>query len=421
MIRLAVIIKYYLLYFLIIDFISGFVRVYIGITSPLANIGYWIRGPLLLLFIFYYIYRLYLKKLFIDETLSIILFFYLIINLIINYSPNFNHRIISDDFPYILRFQFLIFLFVYMKNRMKIDSDLVSNVIRNNFIIFTISLLLGYIFNFGMQSYRLEGTSKGMFQGGNDVSILNLIFFTYFILNGKFRRYFIPSIFTIFNGYVIASKSVVGFIIPLFFALKKNILKVNKFVFILLFCFILGISFEIILDSTVSQYEKRFGLNIKKSMSAAKKVGDLYNNRAMNIIASINFRRYASLNTQLSESFSNPLNFLFGFSHSGQVIFWEKRGEFIFPNASMDFFDFFFKYGLIGITILSIILLKDFKIIIGNCSIRDLLIILFFFGYAFFGGHVIASATSGTLFYFFNAYFAKTNVSHFTSLNSKNQ
>ncbi|MBH09914.1 MAG: hypothetical protein CMG74_06070 [Candidatus Marinimicrobia bacterium] len=412
MIRLPVIIRYYLLYFLMIDFISGFTRVYLGIISPLANIGYWVRGPLLLLFIFYYVYQLYLKKLYLDETLCIILFIYLVINIIINYSPNFSHRIITDDFPYILRFQFLLFLFVYMKNRMKIDKDLVSKIIKNNFFIFTISLLLGYIFNFGMQSYRLEGTSKGMFQGGNDVSILNLIFFTYFILNGKFRRYFIPSIFTIFNGYIIASKSIVGFIIPLFFALKKNILQINKFIFITVLCLVIGISLEIIIDSTVKQYEKRFGLNIKKSLSAAEKVGGLYNNKTMNRVASINFRRYASLNAQMSESLSSLRNFLFGFSHSGQVIFWEKRGEFTFPNASMDFFDFFFKYGLIGIVILSIILLKDFKNIIKKCSTRDFFIILFFFGYAFFGGHVIASTTSGTLFYFYNAYVSKRNVFH---------
>ena len=42
-----------MLSFLLIDSISGFVRIYLGITNPLFNIGYWIRGPMLIIFIFY--------------------------------------------------------------------------------------------------------------------------------------------------------------------------------------------------------------------------------------------------------------------------------------------------------------------------------------------------------------------------------
>ena len=52
MIKLHIIIRYYMLSFLLIDSISGFVRIYLGITNPLFNIGYWIRGPMLIIFIF---------------------------------------------------------------------------------------------------------------------------------------------------------------------------------------------------------------------------------------------------------------------------------------------------------------------------------------------------------------------------------
>ena len=99
-------------------------------------------------------------------------------------------------------------------------------------------------------------------------------------------------------------------------------------------------------------YETRFGVNINKSIDVTTKIGGLYKSEIMNSIASINFRRYASLNVQMEESLSNYNTFLIGKSLVGQNVFWEKRGEFRFKNSSMDFFDFFFKYGLIGTVLL---------------------------------------------------------------------
>ena len=47
----------------------------------------------------------------------------------------------------------------------------------------------------------------------------------------------------------------------------------------------------------------------------------------------------------MKESFYDLQTFLLGKSFAGQNLFWRERGEFWFTNASMDFFDFFFKYG----------------------------------------------------------------------------
>ena len=81
MLRLSVIIKYYLYSFLLVDALSGFIRIYSGITNPLFDIGYWIRGPILILLLFYYLIQLKKKKLFIDEFLALIIFAYFIFNL----------------------------------------------------------------------------------------------------------------------------------------------------------------------------------------------------------------------------------------------------------------------------------------------------------------------------------------------------
>ena len=106
-----------------------------------------------------------------------------------------------ENLTYVLRFQFLLFLYVFLKNRMTLSLDLTRKIVLTNFIFFVINLSFGFLFGFGLESYRFEGTSKGMFQGGNPVSILNLVFFTFFLLDGSLRKKIIPnnSCFLIFN------------------------------------------------------------------------------------------------------------------------------------------------------------------------------------------------------------------------------
>ena len=387
--------------FLFIDAISGFVRVYLGLTNPLFNIGYWVRGPIVILFFFYYSYKLFNRnKLYFDEVISLIIFLFFIFNATFNYGIHLSTNMLISDITYILRLQFLFFLFVFLKNRMTLSLTLTKKVIQLNFITFVLSLMAGFFFGFGLEAYRFEGTSKGMFQGGNPVSILNLVFFTYFLLDGNLRRKLIPVLFTVLNAFIIASKSVFGFIFPIFFALKRRALSLNK-IMIYNIIAILGIfCLTFMLDNAKDLYENRFGLNINKSIAAAEKVGGLYKNDTMNKIASINFRRYASLNTQMKESFSNSKVFLIGTSFSGQNLFWQQRGEFWFTNCSMDFFDFFFKYGIIGIFILMFFLCRGLIPSMLKASSRDNIAILLFLGYSFFGGHVIDSVTSGSLFYY---------------------
>ena len=409
MLKLQILIKYYMLSFLLIDSISGFVRIYLSITNPLFNIGYWIRGPILVLFILYYLNKLYKNNLFYDELLSLILFLFFILNTLFFYVQSPSLKMLIENLTYLLRFQFLLFLYVFLKNRMSLSLIFTRKIITLNFFFFVLNLSVGFLFGFGLESYRFQGTSKGMFQGGNPVSILNLIFFTFYLLDGSMRKQILPVSFTIFNAFIIASKSVFGFLIPIFFALKRNAMSINKIISYSLCIIILLFTFSLIVDKTVDLYESRFGLNIKKSISAAEKVGGLYNNQILNRVASINFRRYASLNIQMKESFNDLQTFMIGKSFAGQNLFWRERGEFWFTNASMDFFDFFFKYGLIGTIIFLLIFTRVSLNFFLNSHVRDKVAIILFFAYSFFGGHVIDSVTSGSLFYYLLA-----------SINSKN-
>jgi hypothetical protein len=69
----------------------------------------------------------------------------------------------------------------------------------------------------------------------------------------------------------------------------------------------------------------------------------------------------------------------------------------------MDLFDLFFKFGLIGTALFLAILLHQFFTPFLQASIRDKVVIMLFFAYSFFGGHVLDSVTSGSLFYLYVA------------------
>ena len=118
MLKSHFIIKYYMLSFLLIDSISGFIRIYLGITNPLFNVGYWVRGPILVFFILYYLEKTYKNNLFYDELLSLILFLFFIFNAFVFYIQSPSLNMLIENFTYILRFQFLLFLYVFLKNRM---------------------------------------------------------------------------------------------------------------------------------------------------------------------------------------------------------------------------------------------------------------------------------------------------------------
>ena len=121
MIKLRLIVKYYMLSFLLIDALSGFIRVYLGITNPIFNVGYWIRGPILIMFIFYYLMKVIKKDLYFDEILSLVMFIFFIFNTFLYYLDYPSINMFLENIIYILRFQFLLFLFVFLKNRMEIS------------------------------------------------------------------------------------------------------------------------------------------------------------------------------------------------------------------------------------------------------------------------------------------------------------
>ena len=114
-------------------------------------------------------------------------------------------------------------------------------------------------------------------------------------------------------------------------------MSINKIIAYNISILVLLFSFSFMIDKIIDLYESRFGLNIKKSISAAEKVGGLYDNQIINRIASLNFRRYASLNIQMKESFYDLQTFLLGKSFAGQNLFW-REGRILVHKCFNGFF-----------------------------------------------------------------------------------
>ena len=114
MIKLQLVIKYYLFSFLIVDSLSGFIRIYLGIDNVFFNVGYWVRGPILIFFIFYYFLKIIRKNIFYEEAISFLMFVYFILNAILHYIEYSSINMFIENITYILRFQFLLFLFVFI-------------------------------------------------------------------------------------------------------------------------------------------------------------------------------------------------------------------------------------------------------------------------------------------------------------------
>jgi len=112
----------------------------------------------------------------------------------------------------------------------------------------------------------------------------------------------------------------------------------------------------------------------------------------------ITYRRIFAAKEQVIESVKHPIYLMFGIGKAGQEEFWIKQGS-SYHDASMDFFDIQFQYGLIGLIIISYPIMKILFSLLRNKN-KDFLIISFIimFFYSFFGGHVIESTTSGTFF-----------------------
>jgi len=386
--------------FLILDSIQGFLLKYLNLDLFL-NPGQIIRGLFLIL-----LFIVFLKD--IQKRIRPISKYYILLIcffgffLVVLFFRFFSLSRLLDESTHIFKILFILFLIYYVFKHHEYFLNKLDKIIRINFIVFSFFLILGYITHKGLTTYSyIESTSKGFFYGGNPVSILSLVFFTYYLFKFRFRIENILFVcIALFNIHIISTKAVL--IVPLIFMLylldkffRERLSKKVTFAFFLIPFFIA--SFFLVGPEIIDIYESRYSKVVERSYRTFQRRERVFESPITAPLEMIAYRRPMAAKIQFSELLEKPSFLFLGFGKTGQEDFWIKR-ESPYHNASMDFFDVIFQYGIFGGFLIYVVIFSTvFKILLNIQTDRNSIIVILIFLYSFFGGHVIASTTSGTM------------------------
>lgn len=225
---------FFVITYVLIDCITGFTVQQIGIDLKLSQL---LKVALFVTFVIYVIE--YNVKL---SLLLVFLLLWLLVNptrMVFSYN-SFNA--LSYDFPAALRVFMIILspVFFVLFAKQNHDKFLVyaRRTMHFSFVVICLNILSGYL-GFGFHTYPVaEVGFKGFFFAGNELSALFILFSSFFLFEvwekkGISISYFIWSVFVLFTGYSIGTKTgaffglISVFMIPLAsYAAKGNGIKV---------------------------------------------------------------------------------------------------------------------------------------------------------------------------------------------------
>lgn len=280
--------------------------------------------------------------------------------------------------------------------------DKIFNV---NFLFLTFNLFFSYTTGIGLDTYHAGDSTKGFFYAGNAVSVLSLVFFSYYLFslgNNKWNKIYLA--LSIFNIYIVGTKVI--FLIPLI-TIVYLLFRVNWSALKLLTTSLIIIPITVYVSYKLYPFVKYIFNN--RYLSNLTRSGIVFDYNSDYIGKFLNeFRRVSYSITQVQYQFNDIGKLLFGVGESGQQKFWSGSP---FNFAAMDFFDIMFQYGLIATIALYVYILKGLKSSkIRNISSPIFISFLLIFAYSFFGGYVIYTTTSGTLFALLLGLYPKSNL-----------
>lgn len=386
----------------------GYLLKYQG-TDLLINPGQAVRGGLLLLLIFVFLKDICTKINAIRLYLIFVSVFFTTF-LVFLFLKSRSFFALFEEVNYISKILLVLLLIYYVSKHYGFFAKRLDKIMKINFVVFTLNILGGYITGFGLSTYvRVEESSKGMFYGGNPVSILSLVFVSYFLFRFGFKaKNILFVILAVITTAAISTKAL--FILPVLFLvffyhkfLRERIYEKIYFSFLTipLLTIILIICTILVLPSFKQFYQDKYDKTVARSFSKYKTRERVFDSTITAPLEMVAYRRVFAAKKQMTESTSDIWQFLLGRGKTGQKKFWIEE-ESSFHDAAMDFFDIFFQYGVIGATLIySIIIVILFHIFRKRQTDFISIIILLMFSYSFFAGHVMESMTSGTVFALF--------------------
>lgn len=392
------IVYWYLLTFLALNILIGFLLQFIGLEGVIpVNPGQLIRAVLLICF-FYALIKDQLKATDKTQKLFFVTFVYLLICSIWLGAYHGGFSGVVKDFYNVSKLLFVLLLAYMVYTYGSFFKKKASFIMEANFIILFANLFFGYATGIGLDTYDyLESSTKGFLYGGNSASVLSLIFFIYYLFQfSKGKKEKLYTLLAIFSIYMVGTKVIflVPGIVGLYLLLKVDwTVKRTSIALALVVPVLIYLGF-LILPLISSLLESRYLGTLERVGLYSKNASGSYQD------ALLAYRRISYMITQFENQLSSVFGFLFGYGEIGQVKFWSQQGR-AFTFAAMDFFDIMFQYGILGMgLILSLVGSALNQIWIKGLKEPLAIAFFFIFLYSFFGGYVIFTTTSGTLFAF---------------------
>ncbi|MCM3783923.1 O-antigen ligase family protein [Neobacillus mesonae] len=288
-----------------------------------------------------------------------------------------------------------------------IDKKDVIFVLKVNFIIFPLTILIPWLLGMGYSNYSNGSGFQGFYNANNDLNIVLIVLLSFgvselinrVVHKEKFLFYLVINILLFISLIIIGSKSSFVFsggiiLIYLFYSfLKHKVLKTIK----LLFLFSTLIALIVVVLSTffkedlalISDRQNYFWRVQGQQGEVATFL--LSDRNGFLIAATESFRTQGSLETAVSMFIGQGR-----YNHSVNTaeVFNTSRTQVL---VEMDLFDTFFSYGVIGTFLIYLyltqILLKGLKS--KHVPIHIKVSIFIISSFSFFGGHVLYSALSG--------------------------
>ena len=324
------------------------------------TLGIFVKGILLVVIIYYLLFKCKLKKKKMICNYLIVLFIFSILYLLSKIDISSFGNLIKEVIN-IFKFSFypiLVIGLIAMDEEKIIDRKIISKILSFSFIIYILFIFIPYITGTGFKSYgllELSNGTVGWFYAANEIgSILILLFsFVYLLLERK--KYLLFIIFGILGSYtafVIGTKVaslgilIVAFIMIIYYLLYKGEDKWKKFILSIV---VLGVgicSFRIgpTTDNVNDNYSRYENIEHEEDVQISPK-----NKLESFAISLLSGREVYAIRVARSYNKASIKDKVFGIGFTYRESLDSKHAARL---VEMDYFDMFFRFGISGFLIL---------------------------------------------------------------------
>ena len=400
MFNLKKIIVFYFYSFLFIDLINGFLLKELSVDLPIS-FGQLIRGILTLLLLI----DVFVNKKMTDSNKYSLIFITLTpFYILIFFLNDISFRAVTLN---ILEISKIVFFLLLLDNIFKNSSfylKKIHSIFKINLYVFSLSIILSFLLGIGIDAYKNYYVSnKSYFYASNATAVLGFTICIYYTYMTKIKKKYIFNLSLALIAFVISGSKIIllypFFLIYFFYNEFLNEFKYKILTILVapLFTLLLINNFFdpniFIKNVLVERYQERslHSINMFKKHNQI----DIEPLKWYSYISGI--RAYRA-DKGIKEIIANPTNLFFGFGTAmkSKVVGMKYAGQ---SGSEMDFIDIFLNFGIIGLILVIVPIMKLILPLLINYNTNFLATSIYFiFLYSFFAGHVITSPMAGSIF-----------------------